>query len=131
MGACRGQRPKLAGMADVTLYHNQNCSTSRAAKEAVVDAGTEVEIVQYLKNPLDEAALRELLGKLEDPATDLVRRDGHFKELGLTDADVATEDQVVEVLTAHPKLMQRPVLVKGKRAIIGRPKDRVPAFLAS
>lgn len=44
---------------------------------------------------------------------------------------MATEDQVVEVLTAHPKLMQRPVLVKGKRAIIGRPKDRVPAFLAS
>ena len=118
-------------MADLTLYHNPNCSTSRAAKDAVVDAGNEVEIVQYLKNPLDEAALRDLLGKLEDPASDLVRRDRHFSELGLSDADVATTDQVVEVLTAHPQLMQRPVLVKGDRAIIGRPKDRVPAFLAS
>lgn len=117
-------------MADVTLYHNPNCSTSRAAKDAAAEVGTEVQIVQYLKQPLDEPALRELLGKLEDPATDLVRRDGHFKELGLTDADVATTDQVVAVLAAHPKLMQRPVLVKGERAIIGRPKDRVAGFLA-
>jgi arsenate reductase len=48
----------------------------------------------------------------------------------LTDADVQTEDQVVAVLVEHPRLLQRPVIVKGDRAIIGRPKDRVPAFLA-
>lgn len=117
-------------MADVTIYHNPRCSTSKAAIEVAEGAGADAEIVHYLKTPLDEPALRTLLGQLEDPATDLVRRDAHFKELGLTDDDVADADQVVAVLVAHPKLMQRPVLVKGGRAIIGRPKDRVPAFLA-
>lgn len=99
--------------------------------EAAEQAGVEVDTVQYLKEPLDEAGLRTLLGQLEDPATDLVRRDAHFKELGLSDADVSDEDQVIKVLVEHPKLMQRPVLVKGGRAIIGRPKDRVPEFLRS
>lgn len=117
-------------MADVTIYHNPRCSTSRAAMDTAAQADVAVDTVLYLKEPLDEAALRALLAKLEDPVTDLVRRDAKFKELGLTDADVADQDQVVKVLVEHPQLMQRPVLVKGDRAIIGRPKDRVPAFLA-
>lgn len=98
--------------------------------EVADGAGVAVDTVLYLKTPLDEPALRTLLGQLEDPATDLVRRDAKFKELGLTEADVADEDQVVQVLVQHPELMQRPVLVKGDRAMIGRPKDRVPEFLA-
>ncbi len=118
-------------MADVTIYHNPNCSTSRHAMEEAGSEGIEVNDVRYLKDPLDEAGLRHLLSILEDPATDLVRRDATFKELGLSEDDVETEDQVVALLVATPKLMQRPVLVKGDRAIIGRPKDRVPAFLAS
>lgn len=117
-------------MSDVTLLHNPRCSTSRAAYEEIGSAGVDAEVVQYLKTPLDEAALRDLIGKLEDPSTDLVRRDAAFTELGLTDADVASVDQVVAVLVEHPRLMQRPVIVRGDRAIIGRPKDRVPAFLA-
>lgn len=90
----------------------------------------EIDVVRYLSAPLDAEALRDLVAKLEDPATDLVRRDTTFAALGLSEEDVATPDQVVTVLTEHPKLMQRPVLIKGDRAIIGRPKDRVPAFLA-
>lgn len=119
----------VSGMAAVTVFHNPRCSTSKAALDAADAAGVDVEVVRYLTTPLDEAALRNLLGKLEDPATDLVRRDAAFARLGLTNADVATADQVVAVLVEHPELMQRPVLEKGKRAIIGRPKDRVPAFL--
>lgn len=122
--------PTLRGMTDVTILHNSLCSTSRAALAAADEAGVGVEVVEYLKRPLDEAALRDLLGKLEDAPTDLVRRDAAFAAAGLTDADVQTADQVVAVLLAHPKLLQRPVLVRGDRAIIGRPKDRVPAFLA-
>ena len=117
-------------MADLTILHNPRCSTSRHAVETTEQAGVDADIVQYLRTPLDGAALRDLLGKLEDPATDLVRRDATFKELGLSDADVQTPDQVVAVLTEHPRLMQRPVLVRGDRAIIGRPKDRVPGFIA-
>lgn len=117
-------------MAELTLLHNPRCSTSRAALDEIESAGTEVEVVRYLTTPLDEAALRDLLDKLEDAPADLVRRDATFRELGLGDDDVATADQVARLLAEHPKLMQRPVLVRGDRAIIGRPKDRVPAFLA-
>ncbi|HEU5143986.1 MAG TPA: ArsC/Spx/MgsR family protein [Dermatophilaceae bacterium] len=117
-------------MTDVTILHNQRCSTSRAAMEGIEKARVEAEVVDYLRHPLDAAALEELLDMLEDPATDLVRRDAHFKELGLTEADVQTREQVIAVLTEHPRLMQRPVIVKGGRAIIGRPKERVGPFLA-
>lgn len=117
-------------MAETTVLHNPRCSTSRAALDAAQEAGVDVKVVQYLKEPLTREALLELLGKLEDAPSDLVRRDATFKELGLTDADVATPEQVADLLVEHPKLMQRPVLVRGNRAIIGRPKDRVPAFLA-
>lgn len=117
-------------MSDVTILHNTACSTSRAAMDRIAEAGSGIEIVEYLKKPLDEAELNALLDKLEDPAGDLVRRDPYFAELGLTDADVATREQVVAVLIAHPRLMQRPVLVRGDRAIIGRPRERVAAFLA-
>lgn len=114
----------------VTLLHNPRCSTSRSALEELTGAGVETEVVRYLSTPLDEAQLRELLAKLEDPASDLVRRDTTFASLGLGEDDVATPDQVVAVLTEHPRLMQRPVLIRDDRAIIGRPKERVAAFLA-
>ncbi|NLT30349.1 MAG: arsenate reductase (glutaredoxin) [Propionibacterium sp.] len=117
-------------MAELTVLHNPRCSTSRAALEATDEAEVTPDIVQYLKDPLDAAALGDLLDKLEDPPTDLVRRDKNFTELGLGEEDVQTREQVIAVLTEHPQLMQRPVLIAGDRAIIGRPKDRVPAFLA-
>ena len=66
--------------------------------------------------------------RIEAPV--LLSRDAAFTELGLTASDVQTADQVVAVLAEHPRLMQRPVLVRGDRAIIGRPKDRVAEFLA-
>src|SRR5690606_26926692 len=110
-------------MSDVTILHNPRCSTSRHALAEAEQAGVEVEIVRYLNTPLDESALRDLIGKLEDPVTDLVRRDAAFARLGLSDEDVASADQVVALLVEHPELMQRPVLVNRSRAIIGRPKS--------
>jgi arsenate reductase len=117
-------------MADVTILHNPKCSTSRAAMDEVEAAGSDADVVQYLKEPLDRAQLLDLLGKLEDPPADLVRKDPYFKDLGLDAADYTTPEAVADLLVEHPRLMQRPVLVRGDRAIIGRPKDRVPAFLA-
>jgi arsenate reductase len=116
-------------MADLSVLHNPNCSTSRSALDEVKAAGADAEVVQYLKTPLDRSALLELLGKLEDPPADLVRKDGYFKEQGLKAEDYVTAEAVAELLAAHPRLMQRPVLIKGATAIIGRPKDRVPAFI--
>lgn len=94
-------------------------------------AGVAIDVVEYLKTPLDAAALGDLLDTLEDPPTDLVRRDSFFAQSGLTDADVQTREQIIDVLVQHPRLLQRPVIVKGDRAIIGRPKDRVATFLGA
>ena len=117
-------------MADVTLFHNPNCSTSRHAVDEAEGLGVGADVVQYLKTPLERSALLDLIAKLEDPAADLVRKDGFFKDQGLAEADYTTPEAVADLLVAHPRLMQRPVLVRGDRAIIGRPKDRVAAFLA-
>ena len=73
--------------------------------------------------------LREIVAKLEDPVTDLVRRDSLWKKLGLTDADAETEEQVIDLLTRHKQLLQRPVVVTPEKAIVGRPKARVRALL--
>jgi len=118
-------------MADVTILHNSACSTSKHALAEADQAGTATEIVQYLTTPLDRTALLDLIGKLEDPPADLVRKDPYFAQLGLDAADYVTPEAVAELLVEHPRLMQRPVLIKGERAIIGRPKDRVRPFLES
>jgi arsenate reductase len=94
------------------------------------ELGADAEVVEYIKTPPDEATLRSIIAKLEDPVTDLVRRDSLFAKLGLTDDDVRTVDQVVDVLLRHKQLLQRPVLVTADRAIIGRPKERVTALLS-
>ena len=115
-------------MVDVTVFHNPACSTSRHALDEV--SGLDLEVVQYLKSPLDKAALLELMGKLEDPPADLVRKDSFFKGLGLDADSYVTPEAVADLLVEHPRLMQRPVLVRGDAAIIGRPKQRVADFLA-
>jgi arsenate reductase len=97
----------------------------RIAQELGVDA----DVVLYLKTPPDAVTLRAIIAKLEDPVTDLVRRDSLWHKLGLTEADAQTEDQVVDLLVRHKQLLQRPVLVTKRTAIIGRPKDRVTALL--
>jgi arsenate reductase len=117
-------------MAEVTILHNPNCSTSRHAMDEAKAAGTDVEVVQYLKTPLDEQALLDLMAKLEDPPADLVRKDGYFKDQGLNADDYTSPEAVAALLVKHPRLMQRPVLVRGDKAIIGRPKDRVAPFIA-
>ena len=94
------------------------------------ELGVAADIVLYLKTPPDAATLRSIIAKLEDPITDLVRRDSMWKKLGLTDADAATSDQVVDLLVRHKQLLQRPVLVTETKAIIGRPKDRIYELLA-
>lgn len=97
----------------------------RIAEELGVDA----EVVLYLKTPPDASTLRSIIARLEDPVTDLVRRDSLWQKLGLTDADAATADQVVDLLVRHKQLLQRPVVVTAEKAIIGRPKERVRELL--
>jgi len=94
------------------------------------ELGVDADVVLYLKTPPDAEALRAIIAKLEDPATDLVRRDSLWKKLGLTDDDARSEEQVVDLLVRHKQLLQRPVVVTPGRAIIGRPKERVRELLS-
>ena len=82
-----------------------------------------------MKTPPDAATLGAILDKLEDPITSLVRRDSLWKKLGLSEDDAATREQVVALLVKHKALLQRPVVVTQKKAIVGRPKERIAELL--
>ena len=92
--------------------------------QVLEELGVDAHVVRYLETPPDADTLRDLIGRLEDEPSALVRRDG-WADLGITPDDVATSDGVLAVLMRHPQLMQRPVLDDGERAIIGRPTERV------
>ena len=95
------------------------------------ELGVEHEVILYIKTPPDRATLERIVNGLEDPVEDLVRKDSKFKKLELDPADyVKNPEAVIEILLKHKQLLQRPVLVKGRKAIIRRPKDRIYGFLA-
>jgi arsenate reductase len=90
-----------------------------------------VDVVEYLKTKPDRETLERIVAVLEDPVADLIRKDSLFAKLGLDEGDYRTPEAVVQLLVERPSLMQRPVVVRDGRAIIGRPKSRVAAFLAA
>ena len=88
------------------------------------------EVILYIKNPPGRQALGKIVAGLEDPVEDLVRKDSKFKKLALDPNDfVGNPEAVIEILLKHKQLLQRPVLVKGNKAIIGRPKARIAELL--
>ena len=92
------------------------------------DAGVDVDVVLYMSERPDRDTLQRIVERLEDPVENLVRKDSQFSKLGLDPDDyVSNPEAVVDLLLEYPRLMQRPVLVRGGRAIIGRPLDEVKA----
>lgn len=87
------------------------------------------DVIEYLKNPLDKATLERFVDLLPDPPAELIRKDKNWKELGLDEDDYQTRDEVVALLLEHPKLMQRPVVLRGDRAVIARPSEKVLELL--
>jgi arsenate reductase len=117
-------------MADVTVFHNQSCSKSRGALAILDDRGVNYEVVKYLDTPPDRKTLERILGAIDDEPQALVRTDdAKFKALGIAKGDVTTREQVIDVLLAHPEVMQRPVVFVGKRAVIARPSEKVLEIL--
>jgi arsenate reductase len=112
-------------MADVTIYHNPVCSKSRGAVDILRERGAEYQVIEYLKTPLDRATLQRILDLLGGPPADLVRKDTRFRELGLDTHAYVTKEQVIALLLEHPELMERPVVIRGGRAVIARPSERV------
>jgi len=114
-------------MAELTLFHNPKCSTSRKVDEALTVAGVDHDVVLYLKEAPSRGDLERIIGHLDDPVADLVRKDKRFGELGLEAGDYVTADAVIALLLEHPELMQRPILETSTRAAIGRPPEDVVA----
>lgn len=116
-------------MPAARLFHNPDCSKSRAALDLLRAHGVEPEVVDYRAHPPSVDELRGLLRLLGVPARDLLRSgDDEARALGLDDAALSDE-AVLRAVCAHPRLMQRPILVWGERAVIARPPERVLELL--
>ena len=112
-----------------TIYHNPKCSKSREALALLRANGVEPAVVEYLKSPLSAAELYELLHALRLNAHDLLRaKEDEYRELKLSPA--SPEGVIIDALVAHPVLMDRPVVVASKRAVIGRPPEKVLDLLS-
>jgi arsenate reductase len=117
-------------MTDMTLYHNPRCSKSRGALELLEARGLTPTIIRYLETPPDVTQLRALLGKLGLNARQLLRTgEDDYKTLNLADSSL-TDEQLIAAMAGHPKLIERPILVIGDKAIIGRPPERVLEILS-
>ena len=116
-------------MERITVYHNPACGNSRGALEILRERKVEVDVIEYLKAHPTREALEKIADMLDGPIADLVRKDKRFKELGLNPASYADKKSVVALLLEHPELMQRPIVIRGKRAIIARPPEKLAALL--
>lgn len=113
----------------VTIYHNPRCSKSRQTLALLEERGIEPQVVKYLETPPDVATLRTLLDQLALPARELLRTgEDAYRELGLADESLA-EDDLLNAMQEHPELIQRPIVVVGNRARIGRPPEQVLEIL--
>ncbi|KIF63619.1 arsenate reductase [Pseudomonas fluorescens] len=116
-------------MTDLTLYHNPRCSKSRGALELLEARGLTPTVVRYLETPLSAAQIKALLGKLGISARQLLRSgEEEYKTLNLADASLS-EQHLIDAIAAHPKLMERPILEVGDKAVIGRPPENVLELL--
>ncbi|WP_460082285.1 arsenate reductase (glutaredoxin) [Pseudomonas sp. H3_H05] len=116
-------------MTDLTLYHNPRCSKSRGALELLEARGLTPTVVRYLETPLDAAQLERLLGKLGISARQLLRTgEDEYKDLNLADESLS-QAQLIAAIAAHPKLMERPILEAGEKAVIGRPPEKILEIL--
>lgn len=117
-------------MSDLILLHNPRCSKSRGALEILEQRGLQPQIVRYLDEPLNAETIAELLNKLGLSARELLRKgEDDYKALNLADTSLS-EAQLIAAMASHPKLIERPILVVGERAVVGRPPERVLELLA-
>jgi arsenate reductase len=113
----------------IVLYHNPRCSKSRAAKALLEERGVELEVIGYLKAPPSAAELARILDLLHLEPRDLLRKnESEYRRLGLQHPDLS-RSELIAAMVEHPRLIQRPIAVRGHRAVIGRPPQRVLELL--
>lgn len=116
-------------MSEITIYHNPRCSKSRATLALLEERGIEPEVVLYLENPPDAATLRRLSTLLGLTPRQLLRtKEEAYSALDLADAG-RTSEELIAAMISHPILIERPIVVAGDRAVIGRPPENVLALL--
>ncbi|NQV23996.1 MAG: arsenate reductase (glutaredoxin) [Rhodopirellula sp.] len=113
----------------VTIYHNPRCSKSRQTLQLIQDSGVEPNVVEYLKTPPSAEELDGILRKLNLEPIELMRRkEAKFTELALRDRSL-TRDEAIAVMVENPVLIERPIVIKGRKAVIGRPPENVDQLL--
>ncbi len=110
------------------IYHNPRCRKSRETLNIIQNHGIEPEVVLYLETPPSRQEIREVLAKLHMRAEDLVRKEEKLYKDEYKDRQLS-EEEWVNILADNPKLIQRPVVINGKKAIIGRPPESVHVLL--
>ena len=118
------------GAKDVVIWYNPRCSKCRQTLALLQEKGYKPQLVEYLTDRPDKASLKRVLNQLGLPARKLLRRDeAAFRELGLADETLG-EDRLIDAMLAHPELIERPIVVAGGRAALGRPPEQVFEILA-
>ena len=113
-----------------TIYHNPNCSKSRKTLEILNYRDVEIKIIEYLKTPPNKDELQDILMKLNISPKDLIRfKDDKAKELGISYENEFPFDYWISILVENPKLIERPIVISDKGAVIGRPPEKVFSLL--
>ncbi len=116
-------------MHDLTIYEVKSCSTCRNLSALLAERGIEYTGVEYHETGLDEETIRDLLAKADLGPRDVLRlREPLVAELGLLEEGVS-DDELIAAIAAHPRLLQRPIAVRGDRALLARPVERVHELL--
>jgi arsenate reductase len=111
------------------IYHNPRCRKSRETLTLIQEAGIEPEIIEYLQDPPTAAELDTILKKLKLQPQQIIRTgEDLYKELKLKDRELS-RSEAIQILVEHPKLIERPIVVKGNQAILGRPPENVLSLL--
>lgn len=116
-------------MSQYQIYHNPRCSKSRQTLALLEENGIEPEVVLYLDATPDKKNLKAITEKLGISARELLRKgEDAYKALGLKDTSL-TEDQLLKAMVENPKLIERPIVIKGDKAVLGRPPENVLALI--
>ena len=116
-------------MEGIKIYHNPRCRKSREALNIIQNHGIDPEVVLYLETPPSRKEILEVLEKLKMEPIDLVRKEEKLYKEEYRGKDY-TKEEWIRILADNPKLIQRPVVIKGKKAIIGRPPESVHILLS-
>jgi arsenate reductase len=117
-------------MSKVTIWHNPRCSKSRAAAQLLEEQGVEAEVVKYLDEKLTKEEIKALLAMLGIEARELMRtKEAVYRELGLKEEE--DPEKLIEAMVEHPRLIERPIVIKEGKAVIGRPIENVLDLLNS